>query len=123
GCLDRGLHELRAQIALWRNADGDIVDHAVQAAAALPQPQEGATHPAAALDDTLRTQIAELTALVRSGRTRQAHEGVAEMLAHAESQQNPRALASALLAAGHIEREAGNPQSAREHFSRAAREA
>jgi hypothetical protein len=64
GCLDRGLHELRAQIALWQNADGDIVDHAVQAAAALPQPSECATHPAAALDDTLRDRIAELAALV-----------------------------------------------------------
>jgi tetratricopeptide (TPR) repeat protein len=123
GCLDRGLHELRAQIALWQNADADIVDHAVQAAAALPQPQECASHPAAALDDTLRDQIAQLATLVRSGRTRQAHEGVAKMLELAESQQNPRALAAALLAAGRIEREAGNSQGAREHFSRAAREA
>ena len=123
GCLDRGLHELRAQIALWRNADATVVDHAVQAAAALPQPQECATHPAAALDDTLRERIAELAALVRSGHTRQAHQGVADMLAHAEADRNPRALAAALLAAGRIEREAGNLAVSREHFSRAAREA
>ncbi|HEY5950069.1 MAG TPA: serine/threonine-protein kinase, partial [Kofleriaceae bacterium] len=64
GCLDRGLHELRAQVALWQNADASIVDHAVQAAASLPQPQACATHPAAALDDTLRDKIAELAALV-----------------------------------------------------------
>ncbi len=123
GCLDRGLHELRAQIALWRNADATVVDHAVQAAAGLPQPQQCSMHPAAALDDTLREQISELAALVRSGHTRQAHDGVAGMLAHAETQQNPRALAAALLAAGRIEREAGNLATSRDHFSRAAREA
>lgn len=123
GCLDRGLHELRAQIALWRNADATVVDHAVRAAAALPQPQECATHPAAALGDTLRGRIAELAALVRSGHPRKAHQGVAEMLAHAEAENNPRALAAALLAAGRIEREAGNLPIAREHFSHAARAA
>ncbi len=123
GCLDRGLHELRAQVALWQHADPSIVDHAVQAAASLPQPQECATHPVAALDNTLRDQIAELAALVRSGHARKAHEGVRAMLEHAEAQHNPRALAAALLAAGRIEREAGNPTAARDHFSRAAREA
>jgi serine/threonine-protein kinase len=45
------------------------------------------------------------------------------MIALAESQNNPRALAAALLAGGRIEREAGNMTVAREHFSRAAREA
>jgi len=123
GCLDRGLHELRAQVSLWQNADPAIVDHAVQAAAALPQPQECSTHPSAALDDALKTRISELLAQVRSGRGRQAHAGVADMLKLAESQHNPRALATALVAAGRIEREAGNFPVAREHFSRAAREA
>ena len=123
GCLDRGLHELRAQVALWQAADPTVVDHAVQAAAALPQPQECATHPVAALDDSLRDRIAELATLLRSGHTRQAHEGVAAMLQLAETQNNPRALAAALLAAGRIEREAGNFIIARDHFSKAAREA
>lgn len=45
------------------------------------------------------------------------------MLKLAESQNNPRALAAALLAAGRIEREAGNFIVARDHFSKAAREA
>jgi tetratricopeptide (TPR) repeat protein len=123
GCLDRGLHELRAQVALWQNADSNIVDHAVKAAAALPQPQECATHPVAALDDTLRDKIAYLAALVRSGRGRQAHQGVQEMLKLAEDAKNPRGLAAALLAAGRIEREAGNFVVAREYFRRASREA
>jgi eukaryotic-like serine/threonine-protein kinase len=123
GCLDRGLNELRAQISLWKNADRAVVDHAVQAAASLPQPQECATHPAAALDTTLQSKIAELGALVNSGRVRQAHQGVADMLKLAEAANNPRALAAALLSAGHIEREAGNIAVARDHFRRAAREA
>jgi tetratricopeptide (TPR) repeat protein/tRNA A-37 threonylcarbamoyl transferase component Bud32 len=123
GCLDRGLHELRAQIALWRNADSTVVDHAVRAAAALPQPHACATHPAAALGDTLRGRIAELAALVRSGHPRKAHHGVAELLQHAEAEKNPHARAAALLAAGRIEREAGNLAVAREHFSQAARAA
>ena len=123
GCLDRSLHELRAQIALWHTADAHVVDHAVQAAAALPQPQACASHPSAELDEPLRDRIAELAALVRSGRARQAHEGVADMLALAESTKNPRSLAAALLAAGRIDREAGNPTTARAHYSRAAREA
>jgi tetratricopeptide (TPR) repeat protein len=123
GCLDRGLHELRAQIALWQNADERVVDHAVKAAAALPSPQECATHPAAALDTGLRDKIATLSAMVHSGRGRQAHQGVQEMLELAEQAKNPRALAAALIAAGRIERELGNFTRAREHFSRAAREA
>jgi tetratricopeptide (TPR) repeat protein len=123
GCLDRGLDELRAQVSLWKSADRDVVDHAVQAAAGLPQPQECATHPAAALDTGLRDKISELAAMVRSGRGRQAHQGVEDMLKLAEGTSNPRAIAAALLAAGRIEREIGNMTLAREHFSRAAREA
>jgi len=123
GCLDRALHELRAQVALWQKADPTVVDHAVQAAAALPQPQACATHPEAELAEPLRAQIAGLTALVRSGRGRQAHADVPAMLELAEASGSPRTLAAALLAAGRIEREAGNPTRAREHFSRAAREA
>jgi tetratricopeptide (TPR) repeat protein len=123
GCLDRGLYELRAQIALWRNADANVVDHAVQAAASLPQPQACASHPAAELDEPLRDRIAELTAMVRSGRGRQAHVEVNAMLELAESTRSPQSLAAALIAAGRIEREAGNMVTAREHFSRAAREA
>jgi tetratricopeptide (TPR) repeat protein len=123
GCLDRGLDELRAQVALWQNADPSIVDHAVKAAAALPQPQECASHPVAALDDVLKTRVSELLALLRSGRARQAQQGVIELLKLAKEQQNPRALGTALLAAGRIEREAGNFPAALEHFKHAAREA
>lgn len=123
GCLDRGLYELRAQVALWQNADAAIVDHAVKAAAALPPPQACASHPAPELAEPLRERIAELSALVRSGRARQAHAGVAAMLELAESTNSPRSLAAALLAAGRIEREAGNPTTARDYLSRAAQEA
>ncbi len=123
GCLDSGLEELRAQVALWATADASIVDHAVQAAAVLPPPQACTTTTAGQLEPALRDKIAALKALVRSGRTRQAQAGVAEILALAERAGNPRALAAAHVTAGRIEREAGNLSVARDHLSRAAREA
>jgi len=125
GCLDGNLQDLRAQVALWSDADPAIVDHAVQAAAMLPQPQACAGTTSGQLAPALRDKIATLDALLRSGRTRQAHDGVAEILALAEGAQppNPRALAAVLVTAGRIEREAGKLQAARGYLSRAAREA
>ncbi len=125
GCLDGQLQDLRAQVALWTDADPSVVDHAVRAATQLPQPQACAGTTAGPIDPALHTKIATLDAMMRSGRTRQAQAGVADMLALAEGQQppNPRDLASALLTAGRIEREAGKVPAARTHLARAAHEA
>lgn len=122
GCLDSGLLELRAQVALWTSADPAVIDHAVRAASALPQPQTCATS-AGRLDPAVRDQLAELKALLHSGRTRQAHARVASLVAAAERVASPQTLAAALLIAGRIEREAGNLTAARDHLKRAAREA
>ncbi|MBA2542405.1 MAG: serine/threonine protein kinase, partial [Deltaproteobacteria bacterium] len=125
GCLDGHLQELRAQVALWTDADASIVDHAVRAATMLPQPQTCAGTSAGPLEPALRDNIATLDALLRSGRARQAHDGVAGMLALAAGAQppNPRALATALITAGRVEREMGNLETARGYLSRAAQEA
>ena len=123
GCLDRGLHELRAQIALWQSADATTVEHAVQAASGLPSPQGCATEPIGDVPVTLRAHGAKLVALMRSGRAREAHQGVPALLTLAEAAQNPRALALALMQAGRIEREAGNLTVSREYYSRASQEA
>jgi len=123
GCLDRGLNELRAQIALWREGDLTVVDHAVQAAAGLPGPQNCATEPAGSMPIQLRAVGAKLSALRRSGRASQAAAEVPILLSLAEAVKMPRPLAVALLESARIERDAGNLPIAREYYSRAAQEA
>jgi tetratricopeptide (TPR) repeat protein len=125
GCLDGHLQELRAQVALWGDADASIVDRAVRAATMLPQPQACAGSSAGPLEPALRDKIATLDALLRSGRAKQAHDGIADMLALAEGAQppNPRALATALITAGRVAREMGNAETARGYLARAAHEA
>ena len=123
GCLDRGLNELRAQIALWREGDPIVVDHAVQAAADLPGPQSCTAEPAGNLPFQLRAIGAKLSALRRSGRATLAAQEVPLLLQLAEAVKMPRALAIALLEAARIERDAGNLTTAREYYSRGAQEA
>jgi tetratricopeptide (TPR) repeat protein len=123
-CLDRGLAELRAQLALWGHGDRDVLDHAVNAAASLPSPEAcaGETH-AGIATAPLIAKIAQLHALERSGKARDAMPMVASTLADAETTKDHGALASALLAAGEVERDAGALPAARDHLSRAAEEA
>lgn len=123
-CLDRDLHALSAQLAVWRTADVAMADGAVRSAASLPnvdacaaEIREGALSPFV-LDKTT-----EVDALLRSGRVRDAQQGIAAMLALAQATDNPRDLATALLSAGRVEIEVGTPQAARDHLARASQEA
>ncbi len=120
-CLDDQLQQLSSQVELWSHADSSAVDGAVRAATMLPQPS-ACTTTVATIDPALRTKITTLDAQRRSGHAREAHEGIAEMLALAETA-TPRALATALLVASRIERENGNATGASGLLSRAVREA
>jgi eukaryotic-like serine/threonine-protein kinase len=123
-CLDRGLAELRAQLALWGKGDRDVLDHAVTAAALLPAPElcAGESH-AALATAPLVAKIAQLHALERSGKARDAVPMIAGVIADAEATKDHGALASALLAAGEVERDVDSLPAAREHLVRAAEEA
>ena len=123
-CLDRDLAELRAQLAIWKDADRDVVSHAVAAAASLPDPATCAGRTQLPIASaTLVARIAELTALGRSGKSKQALPLVAGVLAEAESSHDPTTIAGALLAASRIQRDVGDFAAARASLARAAEEA
>ena len=121
-CLDDQLQHLSSQVELWRHADPSAVDGAVRAATMLPQPSACTGSLETAIDPGLRTKLTTLDAQRRSGHAREAHDGITEMLALAETA-TPRVLATALLVAGRIERDNGNPTGARGLLSRAVKEA
>jgi len=123
GCLDRGLAELRAQLAEWQRPDVLAVDRAVTSIARLPHPDECAAHapppgnaPAAVID-----QIAELNALERAGKPLDAVAKTAGVIAQADASGDPLARGRALVAAATIERELNRLAPAREHAAQAAR--
>ncbi|MBV8758884.1 MAG: serine/threonine protein kinase [Deltaproteobacteria bacterium] len=120
-CLDRDLAELRAQLALWN--DKAAAEHAVTAAAALPQPAECAGETHATIAGPLQAELAQLHALERSGKTKDAAPLAAKALADAEAAKDPTALAAALLVTGEIERENDQLAQARDHLARAGEEA
>jgi len=123
GCLDHDLAELRAQLAAWQTPDAGTVDHAVQAIAGLPHPDECTIHPPplAHVPAALVDQIAQINTLERDGRPRDARPLVASVLAQASASGDRATLASALAATGKIERELGDNARAREHDATAAR--
>jgi serine/threonine protein kinase/tetratricopeptide (TPR) repeat protein len=123
-CLDRGLQDLRAQLALWRTGDRGVLEAAVRAAAELPDLHRCvATAPGRAIDPILAAQVTQTDARVRSGRAAEARADVDAMLALAEATGRPRDLAVALASAARAEREVGELVRARDHLARAAREA
>jgi tetratricopeptide (TPR) repeat protein len=123
GCLGHDLAELRAQLAVWQMPDAGTVDHAVQAIAGLPNPDECTIHPPplAHAPALLVDQIARINALERDGRPRDAQAIVASVLAQASASGDQMTLASALAATGKVERELGDRDRAREHDATAAR--
>jgi tetratricopeptide (TPR) repeat protein len=123
GCLEHDLAELRAQLAAWQQPDGSTVDHAVQAIAALPHPDECTIHPPplAHAPAALVDQIAKINALEREGHPRDAQPILASVLAQASASGDQLTLASALAATGTVERELGDRDRAREHDATAAR--
>jgi tetratricopeptide (TPR) repeat protein/predicted Ser/Thr protein kinase len=123
GCLDHQLAELRAQVAVWRAADAEVVDRAFGAAAALPAPSACATQVAPPIDRDTSERIARLRALDRAGQHKQANEELPVLLANVEKSTNPAAVAAALVTVARIEFLVGDNDKAREHHSRAAREA
>jgi eukaryotic-like serine/threonine-protein kinase len=124
-CLDDALGELRAQLAAWSSPDAATVDRSLDALAALPHPDGCATHapPPITAPRAVVDSVANLEALVRAGRARDARASVASVVAAAESTGDPRTIARALLAAGGIERELGDRDRARTDVATAAREA
>jgi tetratricopeptide (TPR) repeat protein len=123
-CLDRGLADLRAQLAVWSHGDPAIIEHAVTAAAALPAPDEcaGSTHAALAAAPFV-ARISQIHALERSGNGSQALPLTQALISDAEAMKDHGALAAALLAAGEVERDVDQLAAAREHLTRAASEA
>jgi eukaryotic-like serine/threonine-protein kinase len=123
GCLEHDLAELRAQLAAWQRPDPSTVDHAVQAIAALPHPDECTLHPPplAHAPAALVDQIAHINALERDGHPRDAQPILASVLAQASASGDQVTLASALAATGTVERELGDRDHAREHDATAAR--
>ena len=124
GCLDRGLHELRAQLAVWAAPDVELANGALRAAAALPSVDECAAQVHdAPISPIVLDRITKLDALVRSGRAPAASAEVAPALLLAATTGNPRDLAATLVSGGKAELEAGALQPAHDHFARAAQEA
>ncbi|HET9989218.1 MAG TPA: tetratricopeptide repeat protein, partial [Kofleriaceae bacterium] len=103
--------------------DAGTVDHAVQAIAGLPNPDDCEIHPppVAHVPAALVDQIAHINALERDGRPRDAQPIVASVLAQASASGDQVTLASALAATGKVERELGDRARAREHDATAAR--
>jgi tetratricopeptide (TPR) repeat protein/predicted Ser/Thr protein kinase len=122
GCLDHSLAELRAQLAVWRSGDGEVVDRMLAAATALPRPEGCDTHTAAAIDPGVGEQIARLDALDRAGQATHATASVTSLLAAAEPR-GPASFGAALVAAARIEHASGDLAAARTHLQRAAHEA
>jgi tetratricopeptide (TPR) repeat protein/tRNA A-37 threonylcarbamoyl transferase component Bud32 len=124
-CLDRGLGELRAQLAAWKPADASEVDGMVAAVGALPRPELCAAHaaPPSHASPQLMARIDAFAAMHRSDRDRQARPLIPQLIADAEASKDPLALARVLSASGSVERILGDLDHAREHLGRAAREA
>jgi len=123
GCLDQELVELRAQVAVWRDADADVVDHAIAAAGALPAPNACDAQTARPIDPAIGVRVAKIKALDRAGLHARAKLELPALLPLAEATGNPASLAAALVAMGRIEHAVGELDLARTHLSRAAREA
>ena len=124
GCLDRELHQLHAQLAVWAQADPALAETATRAASALPSVDACAAQTRdAPISPLVLDRIAQVDALVHSGRAPAALPEVEPLLALAGSTGNPRDLAAALRSAGLAELEGGQLKAAHDHFTRAAQEA
>ena len=124
GCLDRGLHGLRAQLAVWATPDLDVANGALRTAAALPSVDACAAQVQdAAVSSLVVDRIAKIDALVRSGRAPAAKAEVEPALVLATTTGNPRDIAATLVSGGKAELETGALQQAHDHFARAAQEA
>jgi tetratricopeptide (TPR) repeat protein len=100
GCLDRQLHELREQIALWSRADATVVDRAAQAAGQLPSPIAcSAAVELPPWTQSVSLQLAQAKVQWRSGHMTDAKKTVTVALREAEAFGHHGLLAQALLAA------------------------
>jgi eukaryotic-like serine/threonine-protein kinase len=124
GCLDRGLHELRAQLAVWAAPDLEIAGGALRTAAALPSVDACAAEVRdAPVSPIVLDRITKIDALVRSGRAPATSGEIEPALVLATTTGNPRDLAAALVSGGKAELENGALQAAHDHFARAAQAA
>jgi tetratricopeptide (TPR) repeat protein/tRNA A-37 threonylcarbamoyl transferase component Bud32 len=124
-CLDRGLGELRAQLAAWKPADASALDGMVAAIDALPRPELCAAHaaPPSHASTELTARIDAFTAMARADRHREAMPLIPQLIADAEASKDPLALARVLFSAAKVEGSLGDREHAHEHIARAAQEA
>jgi tetratricopeptide (TPR) repeat protein len=124
-CLDRGLGELRAQLAAWKPATAGPIDGMVAAIGALPRPELCAAHaaPPSHASPALIARIDAFAALQRANRDREAVPLIPQLIADAEASKDPNALARVLFTTEVVEDNLGDREHAREHAARAAREA
>ncbi len=125
GCLDRQLGELRAQLAVWEQADARVVDHATHAVAALPGPTDcvDARTSSSPATTALLESTAKVAGLQRSGRWEEALRQAPAVLVQAEQTTELVPRAAAMLAVARVELDAHARAAAHEHASAAARAA
>jgi tetratricopeptide (TPR) repeat protein len=122
-CLELGLAQLRATLAMWQAPDPDMADNSLRAITSLPGPETCGLHappPAHAQPATI-DRLAQLQALESDGRLHDATPRIAPLLA--ETVADPVSHARVLQIAGRIERQLGDHAHARAHDVAAAREA
>jgi tetratricopeptide (TPR) repeat protein len=126
-CLDGRLAELRAQVGVWQRGDRDILARAFSAAASLPSPASctlsAPPPPTGMLAAPAIDRIANVMALARAGRSKEARPKIAAMLGEAEATGDPVTYGSALYTAALVERDLALFAEATDHFAKAAREA
>ncbi len=122
-CLDRQLGELRAQVAVWRDANAGVVERAVAAAGALPSPDACTESPVAPASGPSVELAAMVAAEQRSGRIAEASKRLPELVALATAEQNHAIRANALYAVANVELDNHSRASAIEHASASAKAA
>ncbi|MGN6110245.1 MAG: protein kinase domain-containing protein [Kofleriaceae bacterium] len=122
-CLDRHLHDLRAQLAVWHQSGGEAVDRAVATASALPQIDLCASpKPPVTVGSAIADRLSALSALEHAGRARDAEAEMPAVLQLAEISKDPGELGAALLVAGRVAYATGDLGRARDLLVRAASE-
>jgi tetratricopeptide (TPR) repeat protein/predicted Ser/Thr protein kinase len=122
-CLDRQLGELRAQVAVWRDADAGVVERAVTAAGALPAPDACTASAPGPASGPIVELAATVAAQHRSGRIAEASKRLPELVALAMAEPNHAIRANALFAVANVELDNHARAAAIEHASAAARAA
>ncbi len=122
-CLDGGLAQLRATLAMWQLPDAEMADRSLRAIIALPSPDACGIHPPppARVPQPTIDRVAKLAALEGDGRVGDAEAWIVPLLA--ETLTDPVTHARVLQIAGRVERELNDHVHARAYEVAAAHEA